>query len=187
MYHQTLSAMHTQIIISYRNRTKSRQLVSDEERNARSSLLELLERRLDAGLERIFTLLGLKYGPKDIEIAYEGILSEKQDAQARAIEYLDNLLYGDLKRKLLPIIENTILDVTSEEVQQSLIAKVPSEYECLQILLQANDHKIKLAVLFLIGQQKNMKYKPLVEMMLTNEDERIQDFASQSLVKLVDV
>ncbi len=187
MYHQTLSAMHTQIIISYRNRTKSRQLVTDEERNARSSLLELLERRLDAGLERIFKLLGLKYGPKDIEIAYEGILSEKQDAQSKAIEYLDNLLYGDLKRKLLPIIENTILDVTSEEVQQSLITKVPTEYECFQILLQANDHKIKLAVLFLIGQQKNIKYRPLVEMMQANEDERIEDFASQTLKKLLAV
>ncbi len=185
MYHHTLSAMHTQIIISYRNRSKSRQIVTDEERNARSSLLELLERRLDAGLERIFKLLGLKYGPKDIEIAYEGILSEKQDAQTRAIEYLDNLLYGDLKRKLLPIIENTILDVTSEEVQQSLITKVPTEYECFQSLLQANDHKIKLAVLFLIGQQKNLKYKPLVEIMKTNEDERIEDFAIQTLKKLL--
>ena len=185
MYHHTLSAMHTQIIISYRNRTKSRQLVTDEERNARSSLLELLERRLDAGLERIFKLLGLKYGPKDIEIAYEGILSDKQDAQSKAIEYLDNLLYGDLKRKLLPIIENTILDVTSEEVQQSLITKVPTEYECFQSLLQANDHKIKLAVLFLIGQQMNIKYRPLVEMMQTNEDERIEDFASQILKKLL--
>ncbi len=187
MYHHTLSAMHTQIIISYRNRTKSRQLVTDEERNARSSLLELLERRLDAGLERIFKLLGLKYGPKDIEIAYEGILSEKQDAQSKAIEYLDNLLYGDLKRMLLPIIENTILDVTSEEVQQSLITKVPTEYECFQSLLQANDHKIKLAVLFLIGQQKNIKYRPLVEMMQANEDERIEDFASQTLKKLLAV
>ncbi|MGB5377004.1 MAG: hypothetical protein WBN26_03355, partial [Muriicola sp.] len=185
MYHHTLSAMHTQIIISYRNRTKSRQLVTDEERNARSSLLELLERRLDTGLERIFKLLGLKYGPKDIEIAYEGILSEKQDAQSRAIEYLDNLLYGDLKRKLLPIIENTILDVTSEEVQQNLMAKVPTESECFLSLLQANDHKIKLAVLFLIGQQKNIKYRPLVEMMLVNEDERIRDFASQTLHKLL--
>ncbi len=187
MYHHTLSAMHTQIIISYRNRTKSRKVVTDEERNARSSLLELLERRLDAGLERIFKLLGLKYGPKDIEIAYEGILSEKQDAQSKAIEYLDNLLYGDLKRKLLPIIENTILDVTSEEVQQHLITKVPTEYECFQSLLQANDHKIKLAVLFLIGQQKNSKYGPLVQMIMTNEDERIRDFATQILSKLSEV
>jgi AAA family ATP:ADP antiporter len=85
----------------------------------------------------------------------------------------------------LPIIENTILDVTSEEVQQSLITKVPTEFECFQSLLQANDHKIKLAVLFLIGQQKNLKYKPLVEMMKTNEDERIEDFAIQTLKKLL--
>ncbi len=186
MYHQSLSALHTQIIISYRNRTKSRQLVTDEERNARSSLLELLERRLDAGLERIFKLLGLRFGTQDIDIAYEGILSEKQDAQSRAIEYLDNLLYGDLRRKLMPIIENTILDVSSEEVQQSLLSKVPTEYECFNTLLRANDHKIKLAVLYLIGEQKNPKYRPLVELMLENEDERIRDFSAQILDKFKD-
>ncbi len=184
MYHQSLSALHTQIIISYRNRTKSRQVVSDDERNARSSLLELLERRLDAGLERIFKLLGLRFGTRDIDIAYEGILSEKQDAQSRAIEYLDNLLYGDLRRKLMPIIENTILDVSSEEVQQTLLSKVPTEYECFHTLLHANDHKIKLAVLYLIGEQKNPRYQPLVEMMLEHEDERLRDFASQVLEKL---
>jgi AAA family ATP:ADP antiporter len=181
MYHQTLSAMHTQIIISYRNRTKSRQMVTNEERDARASLLELLERRLDAGLERIFKLLGLKYGPKDINIAYEGILSNKQDAQTKAIEFLDSLLYGDLKKKLLPIIENTVLDITSEEVQQNLVQKVPSEYECFTILLNARDHKLRLAVLYLIGKQKNPKYLPLVEMMASNENDAIRAFATEIL------
>ncbi|MBT8178714.1 MAG: MFS transporter [Flavobacteriaceae bacterium] len=184
MYHQTLSAMHSQIIISFRNRTKSRQLVSDEEREARTSLLEILERRLDAGLERIFKLLGLKYSPNEIEIAYEGILSDQHDAQTRAIEYLDNLLYGDLKRKLLPIIEESSLDITSEEVQQRLISKVPSEYECFQILLGSYDHKLKLAVLYLIRKQRNPKYVPLVEQILTTGDERVVEFARKTLEHL---
>ena len=181
MYHQSLSALHNQIIISYRNRTKSKQMVTDKERDARASLMELLERRLEAGLERIFKLLGVRFGPGEIEIAYEGILSDKQDAQTRAIEYLDNLLYGDLRSKLMPIIESTVLDVSSEEVQQNLLSKVPTEYECFNQLLTANDQKVKLAVLYLIGQQKNSKYIPLLEMMLGNEDERIRDFASKTI------
>ncbi|QBA63651.1 hypothetical protein [Muriicola soli] len=184
MYHQTLSAMHNQIIISYRNRTKSRQIVSEAERDARASLLELLERRLDAGLERIFKLLGLKYSPHEIEIAYEGILSEQHDAQASAIEYLDNLLYGDLKRRLLPIIEDSILDITSEEVQMRLTTKVPSEYECFQSLLGSYDHKLKLAVLYLIGKQNNPKHIPLVEECIAAGDDRVLEFAEEILLKL---
>lgn len=184
LYHQTLSAMHTQIIISYRNRKKSKQLVSEGERDARASLLELLERRLDAGLERIFKLLGLKYRQKDVEIAYAGIRSNKQETQANAIEFLDNLLSGDLKRKLLPIIESTVMDVTSEEVLQRIKHKIPTETECFQLLLDANDLKTKLAVLYLIRKQGDAKYIPLIQHYLVSEDPKLRTFASAAVREL---
>jgi len=180
LYHQTLSAMHTQIIISYRNRKKSRIEISTEERDARSSLLELLERRLDTGLERIFKLLGLRYQQKDVEIAYEGLLSDKQEAQANAIEFLDNLLTGDLKRKLLPIIEDSALDISSEEELQKIKHKIPTEMECFQFLLQGNDQKAKLAVLYLIEKQSDIKYLPLLLPLFEDEDKRIVDFARKA-------
>jgi AAA family ATP:ADP antiporter len=184
LYHQTLSAMHTQIIISYRNRKKTRLPVSDEERDARASLLELLERRLEAGLERIFKLLELKYRQKDVAIAYAGIRSQKQEAQANAIEFLDNLLTGDLKKKLLPIIEDTVLDVTSEEVLQHIKHRIPSEMECFQLLLDANDLKIKLAVLYLIRKQGDPKYIPLAEKYLDNDDLKLRTFATEAIHEL---
>lgn len=181
LHHETLSAMHTQIIISYRNRKKTKKEISDAEREARTSLLELLERRLDAGLERIFKLLGLRYQQTDVDIAYKGLLSEKQEAQTNAIEFLDNLLTGDLKRKLLPIIEDSALDVSSEAELQKIKHKIPSELECFQLLLKENDLKLKLAVLYLIAQQKEVKYLPIVATYTTSADLKIRTFALAAL------
>lgn len=180
LHHRILSAMHTQIIISYRNRTKAKKEISEEERDARTSLLELLERRLDAGLERIFKLLGLRYAQKDIEIAYEGLLSDKQEARTNAIEFLDNLLTGDLKRSLLPIIEESALDTSSDEVLQKIKHKVPTEMECFELLLNGNDLKSKLAVLYLIKHQKDEKYVPLVMKYINTDDLKLRTFAQEA-------
>jgi AAA family ATP:ADP antiporter len=187
LHHKTLSAMHTQIIISYRNRKKSNQEIKQEEREARTSLLELLERRLDAGLERIFKLLGLRYPQMDVDIAYEGLQSEKQEARINALEFLDNLLTGDLKRTLLPIIEESSLDISSEEVLQKIKHKVPSELECFQLLLEGKDLKVKLAVLYLIKQQKNIKYLPMVEKFTESQDIKIRTFAEDAKSALQDL
>ena len=181
LYHQTLSAMHTQIIQQYRNRKKTKVVVTDEEREARAGLLDLLERRLDFGLERIFKLLGLKYHIQDVDIAYSGIMSEKQEAQANAIEFLDNLLSGDLKRALIPIIENTVIDVTSEEVIQKIQQKILTEIECFQLLLEANDLKLKMAVLHLIKIENDAKYISLVKRFINDEDEKLKSSAIETL------
>ena len=181
LHHKTLSAMHTQIIVSYRNRTKSRGTISEEERDARNSLLELLERRLDAGLERIFKLLGLRYQQKDIEIAYEGLLSNKPEARTNAIEFLDNLLTGELKRTLLPIIEETAIDISSEEILQKIKHKVPTELDCFELLLEGKDQKIKLAVLHLIKHQKDQRYLSLAEKYSKNENPKVRTFAKEAL------
>ena len=181
LHHQTLSAMHTQIIISYRNRKKSKGEISVAERDARNSLLELLERRLDTGLERIFKLLGLKYDQNDIEIAYEGLRSERQEARINAIEFLDNLLTGNLKSILLPIIEDTVLELSSAEVLQKIKHKIPTETECFQLLLQGKDLKIKLAVLFLIQLQGDSKYVSIVEKYVNSDDLKIRTFAKKAI------
>ncbi|MGB6152193.1 MAG: Npt1/Npt2 family nucleotide transporter [Pricia sp.] len=180
LHHRTLSAMHTQIIISYRNRTKAKREISVEERDARSSLLELLERRLDAGLERIFKLLGLRYPQQDIEIAYEGLISDKKETRTNAIEFLDNLLTGDLKRTLLPIIEESVLDTASDEVLQKIKHRVPTELACFELLLNGNDIKLKLAVLYLIKQQQDEKYVPLVMKYIKSDDPKLRTFATEA-------
>lgn len=185
LYHQILPAMHTQIIISFRNRKKAKLPISEEEQDARGSLIEILERRLETGLERIFQLLGLIYKQKDIEITLAGIKSRKKETQANAIEFLDNVLNGELKKKLLPILEDTFLDLTSEVVLQRIKHKIPTETECFQLLLDANDLKIELAVLYLIRKQRNATYIPLIQHYLLSDDPKLRSFTSNALQEML--
>ncbi|MBJ96729.1 MULTISPECIES: Npt1/Npt2 family nucleotide transporter [Mesonia] len=181
LYHKTLSAMQIQkqIFIRYEDTlTNDKDL---EEYSARNSLIEILEKRLDHGLEQIFTLLGLRYQQKDIEIAYHGILSDKQDIRANAIEFLDNLLHPNLKEALLPLVENTM--VMSHETDRDDLV-IPTEKHCFEMLLKGKDLKIKLAVLYLIAQLEDKSYISLVKPLIIHRNKKISTFAQDALNQL---
>ena len=152
-----------------------------EEYSARNSLIEILEKRLDHGLEQIFTLLGLRYQQKDIEIAYHGILSDKQDIRANAIEFLDNLLHPNLKEALLPLVENTMV-MSPETDRDDLV--IPTEKHCFEMLLKGKDLKIKLAVLYLIAQLEDKSYISLVKPLVIHRNKKISTFAQDALNQL---
>ena len=58
---------------------------------------------------------------------------------------------------------------------------MPDEYECIEMLLQGNDVKIKLAVFYLISELKDPKYKSLVESYKDSEDIKVKTFALKAL------
>lgn len=181
LYNAALNAMHTQIIVHYLRRKKIKPNLSSKEIEARESLMELLERRLDNGLERIFKLLELRYTQKDVRSVYEGITSPEQEKRTNAIEFLDLLLNQDLKSALIPIVEATILDTSSEEVISSIARNKFTEYECFQSILEGKDLKLKLAVLYLISELKDDAYTLLVSPLTTNEDFKIRSYAKLAL------
>lgn len=185
LYHRTLSAMQIQkqIFLKYEEMLTSDKDV--EEFSARNSLIDLLERRLDHGLEQIFTLLGLRYQQKDIEIAYQGIISEKQEVRANAIEFLDNLLQPNLKQTLLPLVESSTVFNENQEADD-LVA--PTEKMCFEMLLKGKDQKIKLAVLYLIAQLdgENKTYIPLVKPLTKHQNKKISTFAINALNNLLE-
>lgn len=150
--------------------------------DARLSLIDLLERRLDGGLERIFRLLGLKFPIDEINSAYKSFQSSKTDIRISSIEFLDNLLDTRLKRILIPILETTILESLSEEALKNMNIDIPNEKECYTMLLQGNDIKIKLAVLYLLSQLKNPEYIPLINSYRNNPNQKVKenDFEKQN-------
>ncbi len=72
------------------------------------------------------------------------------------------------------------MDIPSEAELQKIKHKVPSEIECFQLLLQENDLKVKLAVLFLIKQQKEVKYLPITEAYINADDPKLRAFAREA-------
>ncbi|QLE00720.1 hypothetical protein HX109_03765 [Galbibacter sp. BG1] len=179
LYDKTINAMHSQIIVYYVRRKKLK--IDTEEMNAREGLMELLERRLENGLKRIFKLLELRYSPNEIRMAYNGILSGEPENITNAIEFLDLLLNPNLKSVLIPIVEATILDTSSEEVIDAISKNRMTEFECFKNILEGKDVKLKIAVVYLISKIKDPKYFPLLETAETSKDFRLKEFAHSAM------
>jgi AAA family ATP:ADP antiporter len=78
--------------------------------NVQSSLLaRALTDKMTRGLDRIYRLLGLLYHVGDIAAARHTIEQGETQRRAAAIEYLDNLLGGVVRRRVLPILDDTPL------------------------------------------------------------------------------
>ncbi|MGA2595875.1 MAG: Npt1/Npt2 family nucleotide transporter [Bryobacteraceae bacterium] len=70
-------------------------------------LVNTLQHRLEESLDRLFRLLGLKYPPLQIYAAFLAIHRGSHDDTAAALEFLDTVLEKDLKRIVMPLLEDT--------------------------------------------------------------------------------
>jgi AAA family ATP:ADP antiporter len=179
LYQNTLSVIHSQIVIQYKKKEKTQE--SQEEYEARVELIQLLEKRLDRQLQRIFRFLGIKYPPQDVDPILNTILHGKEEQRIHAIEFLDNILDKQLKKELIPVTETILLGDSPEEKFKKLNLKVFSEAECYQVLLQRKDVKLKLAVLYLIEKTNNQSFIPIITSVLDDSNEKVRAKAQQIL------
>ncbi|MFC4721803.1 NTP/NDP exchange transporter [Geojedonia litorea] len=167
LYQNTLSVIHSQIVIQYKKKALNPE--SQEENEARKRLIQLLESRLDRQLERIFRFLGIKYPPTDVDPILPTILKGKEEQRIHAIEFLDNILDSQLKKELIPVAESILVETISEEKIKTLNLKVLSETECYTELLKRKDIKLKLTVLYLIEKSNDSKFNPILKLLLQQE------------------
>ncbi|RLE21571.1 MAG: hypothetical protein DRJ65_15800 [Acidobacteria bacterium] len=73
-------------------------------------LQQFLARRMRQGVENLFGLLELLHPPDDIRAASRSLLSGQGVLVARALEYLDNSLTGDVRRNVFAIIEDLSIE-----------------------------------------------------------------------------
>jgi AAA family ATP:ADP antiporter len=69
-------------------------------------LVSTLEERLKFSLERLFRLLGLKYPQQQIYSAYLAVRRGQGEDSAAALEFLDNVLDRDMKRVIVPMLDD---------------------------------------------------------------------------------
>jgi ATP:ADP antiporter, AAA family len=73
--------------------------------SAAGLLARTIEQRLSDSIERLFRLLGLRYPPGEIYSAYLAYKSRRGEELSTALEFLDNTLDKDLKRVVLPMLD----------------------------------------------------------------------------------
>ncbi len=149
---------------------------------AREQLIKALEMRLDAGLERLFRLLGLKYPPVEMYSAYKGIRSRDTDVRMNAMEFLDNVLDINLKNSLMPIIETGSL-LLAEGMVPPPEDDIPEEFDSYVSLLQGQDDFLKEKTLYLLSFFAEDRYIPHMAMLLNSPSRGVRRMARFALEK----
>ncbi len=159
-----------------------RNLFAHDKLSAREGVLNVLHKRREGSLERIFRLLGMLYAPTDIIPAARGLRSELQSERASALEFLDVLLDNRLHH-IMPILEYGVRHSNQvvRNTDQPLPQLTQDELDAFKSILREDDLRLKLSVIHLMGAMRQERYEPLLLQCLTDEDKRIRDVAHKAL------
>jgi ATP/ADP translocase/HEAT repeat protein len=83
-----------------------RDLPRDENSPQMKLLARALREKRAVLLEQIFRLLALSHPPRDIYTGYLGLISQKKNVRASALEFVENLLDAEAKRVVAPLLED---------------------------------------------------------------------------------
>ena len=121
---------------------------------ADSLLSRALQDKLHRTIDRIYRLLGLLYHVDDVAAARYTIEQGESRRRAAAVEYLDNLLGGVVRRRVMPILDESPL---SEKVRyaNSVLKSRPRDLDdTLAQLVHEDDPVLAAAAIHFTGQRR---------------------------------
>ncbi len=143
-----------------------------------------LQEKLDESLERIFRMLALIYPQQDIYNSYYYITQGDQNERANAIEYLDNLLPGDLKVPLLPILDDIPLDHKVRQGRALFNLQRLTRKEALKNLLNDGDFWLQVCTVYSLGREKLQDFEDEVREQLHSNENILKETAERTLEQL---
>jgi ATP/ADP translocase/HEAT repeat protein len=147
-------------------------------------LKKSLRERLDANLEKIFRLMGLQYPPRDIYNAYLSIVSDRKIERAKALEFLENLLNANIKRYVLPILDEISPDVTVQKGRELFKLGISTEEEGLCALIKGRNVWLKVCALYNVKNGKSEQVMSLVKGCVSDPDPMVRETAKLALTKI---
>ncbi len=137
-------------------------------------LAQALSEKLTRVLDRIYRLLGLLYDWKDIRAARIAIERGDVRARASAIEFLDNTLSGQLRKTVLPLIDDMPLAEKVRKGNVFLKNRVRGIEETLERLIYDDDPVVAATAIDLVRERKLWSLAPGLEEVLMFRD--VRDF-----------
>ncbi|MGH9372529.1 MAG: Npt1/Npt2 family nucleotide transporter, partial [Vicinamibacterales bacterium] len=139
---------------------------------AGSLLAQALEQKMDRTRDRIYRLLSLVYPWRDIGAAQWTLEHGDSRGRASASEYLDNILTGQLRRRIMPVLEDLPLD---EKVRRGNVLQKTRPRDVEETLLQLindDDQVIAATAIDVARQQKIWTLADDIEHVLAYRDAR---------------
>lgn len=109
---------------------------------ANTLLARALQEKIARTVDRIYRLLALIYPPRDIAAARWTLEHGDSRRRASALEYLDNLLTGGVRKKVLPVVEEAPLEEKVRKGNVLLKSRVRDAEESLAQLIHDDDQVI---------------------------------------------
>jgi len=150
-------------------------------------LRDALDERVRRSLERCFRLLGIIYPLKPIELIFSNLNSSTASTRSNAVEVLDNLLDKDIKRALLPLIDDMPRQRVLERGQElyALERKKPEAW--VAEFLDANESWLVSVALYVVAELGLKEHAPRIEEHLDHPDPVTRETALLSLRVLLPV
>lgn len=134
-----------------------------------SPLYFALTDSMDRVKERMIWLLSLIYPTKDIRRLWAGLNSEEPNRRADAVEFLDNLIMGEIKAYVFPVFSDA---PQAERFRASLsftgVATVDTE-SALRALLEQDDMWLRAATVWEIGIRRLTGFRDQIAELLHSD------------------
>lgn len=150
---------------------------------SRRKLNDGLELELLKSFKIIFNLLGLYYNDNDIEITFNGIISEVKEAKINAYELLDNILEGSIKAAVMPIIEHVVFEEENTEFVDIKLNTL-KELEYLKKIMKISGSNLRQLAVEFISISNNKAYTPALLPLKKFRNKSVKKLATQTYVML---
>jgi HEAT repeat protein len=152
--------------------------------NGDSLLRQALAENMDREKERVLRLLSLVYRADDIWRVAATLRNGSREKQAQAIEFLDNLLIGDLNRDVVPLFEDS---PGFERFQRFLSLSGLTEFsteKALRELLKQDDVWLKAATVWEIGLRGLSQLKKDLQQFLLSEEPVLKETTNSVISRI---
>jgi ATP/ADP translocase/HEAT repeat protein len=139
---------------------------------ADSLLAQAMREKMERTRDRIYRLLALIYPWKDVAAAQWTLLHGDARGRASASEYLDNLLTGQLRKRLIPVLEDLPADEKVRRANVLLGTRPRDAEETLLQLINDTDQVIAAAAIDVVREQRMWNLGDDVEHVLAHRDPR---------------
>lgn len=116
------------------------------------TVLEALHESMEQELERIFRLMGLISDAQALHDAYVGVRSSNPAVRANSLEFLDNILKPELRRLLVPLLDNQVsIDERIALANQLVGAPLETAEQSIATLLASGDPWLRSNAVYAAG------------------------------------
>ena len=129
-------------------------VVQHDAQAQRSLLVHALENKLERTLDRIYRLLALIYPWKDVAAARYTLEHGDGRRRAGAVEYMDNLLGGAVRKRVMPIIEDVPMEERVRCANLALKSRPRDLEDTLAQLVHDNDPVVAAAAIHFVERRR---------------------------------